>query len=172
MLTIIAQIIGIFAMLFHILAFQFKSNKNVLLCFGAGSLLFSLNYFLLGGLSGAGFNLINIFRSATAVNKKTHNNVFFGITCLLYLMVAILTYDNPWTIVLLLAQLVATYSLWYKDGAFIRRAQISFVSPVWLINNIFVTFTVGGIICEAFSILSALVSFIRYGKNGFINLER
>lgn len=167
MVVYIAQIIGIIAMMFSVFSFQCKKNRNLILALGIGSFLFSLNFMLLGAYSSAGFNLTNIFRSASYMGKKTHNNVFFVLVCLSYIVIAILTFDHPWTAALLLAQLVSTYSMWYKDGAFIRKAQLFFVSPIWLINNVFITFTIGGIICEAFTIISAIVSFIRFGKNGF-----
>lgn len=167
MTNLAAQIIGIVAMLFNILSFQCKKNKHLMLMLGAGSVLFSLNYILIGAYAGAGFNLINILRSIFVVNKKTHNNKMFVSVCVLYMLTAAVTFENLWTLILLSSQFVATYVMWYKDGAVIRKLQTFYVSPIWLINNIFVSFTIGGIICEVFVIASALISFVRYGKNGF-----
>ena len=167
MTVIIAQIIGIIAMLFNILSFQCKKKNHLILVLGMGSLLFSVNFLLLGSPSGAGLNLINIFRAATFMNKKTHNNIFFAVCCILYIAVAVFTYESLWTMMLLLSQLVATYAIWYKDGGYVRKAQFFCISPIWLINNAFVTFTIGGIICEAFTIISVLISFVRFGKEGF-----
>lgn len=164
---LVAQGIGILAMLFNIFSFQCKKNKHLVLMLGTGSLLFSLNYILLGSFAGAGFNIGNILRSVAVLNQKTKTNVLFGIICLFYTAVAAFTFESIWTLVLLASQLAATYAIWYKDGAFIRKVQFFFVSPTWLINNLFMTFTIGGIICEVFTIASVIVSFIRYGKDGF-----
>ena len=163
-MQILAQAIGIIAMIFNIGSFQCKKSKHLIAAIGMGSLLFSVNYMLIGAFASAGFNIINILRSVFVINRKTHNNVFFVIVCALCIAVAVSTYENVWTLVLLVAQLVATFAMWYKDGGFIRKAQFFCVSPIWLTNNIFVSFTIGGIICELFTIVSVLVSFIRFGK--------
>lgn len=164
---LVAQGIGILAMLFNIFSFQCKKNKHLMLMLGTGSLLFAVNYLLLGSLAGAGFNVVSILRSVAVLKKKTAAPVLFAAICGLFVAVGILTYESVWTLVLLAAMLAATWAMWYKDGAMIRKVQFFFVSPVWLINNIFMTFTIGGIICEVFTILSVIVSFIRYGKDGF-----
>lgn len=70
MTEIAAQLVGIIAMAFNIGSFQCKKNKNLLLALGTGSLLFSVNYVLLGAFASAGFNMMNILRSAFAINKK------------------------------------------------------------------------------------------------------
>ena len=167
MIGIVAQIIGIIAMAFNILSFQCKKTERLALVMGIGSLLFSTNYLLVEAYASAGFNVVNLLRSASVANKKLHNKVMFGVVCALYIIVTALTFENWWTIVLLIAQLVATFVLWFKNGAVIRKVQFFFVSPIWLINNIFFAFTIGGIICELFTIASVIVSLIRYGKDGF-----
>ncbi len=167
MLPIVAQIIGIIAMTFNILSFQCKKTERLALVMGIGSLLFSTNYLLVEAYASAGFNIVNLVRSASVANKKIHNNVMFGVVCVLYIIVTLFTFENWWTIVLLVTQLIATFVLWFKNGAVIRKVQFFFVSPIWLINNIFFAFTIGGIICELFTIASVIVSLIRYGKDGF-----
>lgn len=163
----IAQIIGILAMGVNILSFQCKRSKNLLLAQGVGSLMFSLNYILLGDVASAGFNIVNIARSAGGVSKKGHNKFFFAVVCMMYTLVAVFTYKSLWSFAVLFAQIAGTYAMWYKDGAFVRRNQFFVISPIWLINNLWVTFTIGGILCEVFTLTSVIISFIRYGKNGF-----
>lgn len=166
-MIVIAQAISIIAMAFNILSFQCKRNRNLIMMIGAGSLLFSVSFMMLGDFSSAGFNLVNIFNSTAYLNKKTHNNVFFSMVYVLYILVAIFAYKTPWTIVLLFAQLASAFAQWHRSGAFIRKTHFLFVSPAWLINNIFITFSIGGIICELFMIASVLISFIRFRKSGF-----
>ncbi len=48
----------------------------------------------------------------------------------------------------------------------IRTVRLFAVTPAWLAYNITV-FSLDGIICEGFNIISIIISFIRYGKNGF-----
>ena len=167
MLPLIAQGVGIVAMLFNIFSFQCKKNKHLVLMLGTGSLLFAVNYLLLGSLVSAGFNVVSILRSVAVLKKKTTAPSLFVAICALFIVVGALAYESVWTLILLSAMLASTWAMWFKDGAVIRKVQFFFVSPIWLINNIFVAFTIGGIICEVFTILSVLVSFVRYGKDGF-----
>lgn len=166
-ITIIAQGCGILAMIVKIVSFQWKSNKSLNIAVGIASLLFALNYGLIGALASAGFNLINIFRAVAITNEKTHTNIFFGLTCALYAIITVFTFDGWWTLVLLFSQIMMTHSLWYGNGVYIRGVQFLIGSPIWLINNSVVSFTIGGIACEVFTLVSIIISFIRYGKDGF-----
>ena len=78
--------------------------------------------------------------------------------------------DNPFQIFLS----ALTYStlelmtvlMWRGNGKHIRYGQFFVSSPSWIIHNIF-NFSLGGILCEVFMMLSVVISFIRYGKDGF-----
>ena len=161
-----AQIIGIVAMCINIMSFQCKKNRNLFMMIGVGSLLFSVNFLMLGAYVSAVYNIISILRSALTLNEKLFTKKYFYMLCVLYVVATIFAYDNPWSIVLFAAQIVQTYTMWFKDGAVIRKAQICFISPAWLINNVIV-FSIGGILCELFVICSAIVSFLRFKKSGF-----
>lgn len=67
----------------------------------------------------------------------------------------------------MIAQIAGTYAIMFRSGTFIRNMRLFFVSPVWLINNTVMCFTVGGIICEIITMVSIVISFIRYRKTGF-----
>ena len=165
MLAVMAQIFGIIGMVFNISSFQCKKQVQLITILGLGSFMFSLNFLMIGAFAGAGFNLLNILRSVCILKKKSQNHILFGIVCVLYVIVAAITFDTFWTVVLLVSQLAATYSMWYRNGNFIRLAQLFCVSPIWLLNNLFVSFSLGGIICEAFTIVSVIVSLYRFRKN-------
>lgn len=160
MTEIIAQIFGIMGMFFNIFSFQCKKNTHLIAVLGMGSLMFSLNYLLVGAFAGAWFNIINILLSVCVINKRTHNNPMFVLVCALYIFVSVFAYDGVWTLVLLFSQLAKTFAMWYKNGGFIRKTQLFCISPIWLINNMLV-FSIGGIICEVFTIISVIVSFFR-----------
>ncbi len=167
-MVIIAQIIGIVAMIINILSFQCKKNRNLFIMIGIGSILFSVNFLMLGAYASAVYNVISIIRSSFTLksDKKLQNKYTFAFLCVLYVVGMVLTYTNPWSIVLFIAQIVQTFAMYFTDGGVIRKSQIFFVSPVWLINNIIV-FSIGGILCEAFIIASAVISYFRFRKTGF-----
>lgn len=163
-IPVLAQVMGIIGMFFNIFCFQCKKKNNLVIAQSIGSSCFVCNYLLIGGYTSAGMNVINIVRSVSIVNKKTHNNIFFLVICLLSLAMAVITYSGIWTIVLMFSQLAMTFAMWYKDNNFIRILQFFFVSPVWLINNVFFSFSIGGIICEIFTMISVMFAFIRFRK--------
>lgn len=167
MTEIIAQIISIAAMALNIFSYQCKKDRHLLLMMGGSSIMFAISFMLLGSSVSAGYNLINVVRFAAILNKRTRSDFMFWLICIAYTLVGVLAYDGPWGIALLASQYIGTYATWYRGGAFIRKAQFFVLSPIWLINNSLIVFSVGGILCESFAIVSVIVSFIRYGKNGF-----
>ena len=171
MIDIIAQAIGIVAMVFSISSFQCKKDKSLLLMLAIGCTLFSVNYIMLGSYAAAAFNIINVIRSLIRINPKLSNIYTLIFICLLYIGVTIPTYDNWWTLMLLTTQITSSIAIWYFDGGVLRIHQGVFASPVWLINNIFISRTIGGTLCEIFSLTSIVVSLIRYGKNGFEKVD-
>ncbi len=165
-MEVIAQVISIVAMFINIMSFQCKKNRNLFIMIGIGSLLFSVSFLMLGAYISAIYNIISIIRSSLALNKKFFTKTSFYLLCVLYVVGTIFAYDNLWSIVLFVAQIVQTYTMWFKDGSIIRKSQYYFVSPVWVINNIIV-FSIGGILCELFVMTSAFISYLRYRKTGF-----
>lgn len=70
------------------------------------------------------------------------------------------------SVVTTLIQLIETCALMTRNGRIIRMAQVCVISPVWLVNN-FLTGSIGGVVTEVFGIGSVILSFLRYGMNGF-----
>ena len=158
----LAQIVSIIGMIVSILSFQCKSTKKLCLMQACSSTLFGISYIMLGAYTGAVSNGINIFRGTLygLAPKKTRTVVCF---CLIaaYSVGAILTYQNVFSIILLVAQVSGSISMWYNNGKVLRIVQLAIISPIWLAYNI-IYFNVGGILCECFCIISVIVSMIRY----------
>lgn len=168
-----AQIFGIAGFLFAIFSFQSKKNKIFFVFQGLSGLMFFMNFMLIGATSAALFNLVNLIRGIlfSKNDKKVSKLV---ITDTLYTVCFIfslsLITDELFQIFLSALTYFALFTMsifmWKGNGKHIRYYQFAVVSPVWLIHNIF-NFTLGGILCEVFNMLSVIVSFIRYGKDGF-----
>ena len=163
------QITGIVAMVAIILSFQCKSNKKLTLVYGMGATLFAVSYFMLGQPSAALYNIISAMFSIMCLKNSSKTKLNFGIIVALFVVATYFTYENWWSIILLSAVIASAYSMMFKSGFFIRNIRFFYVSPVWLINNIIMCFTIGGIICEVITMTSVIVSFIRYRKTGFDN---
>ena len=87
----------------------------------------------------------------------------------LFVIATYFTYENWWSLVLMTAVVATAYSMMFKSGAFIRNIRFFFISPIWLVNNTIMCFTIGGLICEIITMTSVILSFIRYRKTGFEN---
>lgn len=166
--TIIYQILGILAGTCNIVSFQFKKTK-ILLAFQliAGALCV-VHFFLVRAWAGMLLNVLVCARSIFYISKKNLkiNIIVCSILCLLTVgvgLVSTLLLGEIFyiAIIVTVAQLVGTIALATQNSKVIRLFQLFIVSPCWMFNNIFY-FSIGGIISEAFNMISALVSYIRF----------
>lgn len=172
-IQIIAQIFGIFGLIFNVLSYQMKENKKVALVQGIGGLLFFINYAMIGAVAGALLNIATLMRgilfakNTKKVWKLVVVEVFIiGSTGYAVVMNMGDGLQIALSLLIGIAILGVSFFMWYGDGKKLRYFQSFVSSPAWMIHNIF-NFTLGGIICEALNMLSVAVSFIRFGKKGF-----
>ena len=157
----IPQAISIAAMAFQIISFQFKKNKTYLILQGTG------------GYASALINLIGVFKSFTFAspnNKKLFRRNYMYLFIALYIVatvgITIVTKQFDWlSYVILFAQITGTVAIWTDSARIIRIAQLSIISPAWLLNNS-IHFSIGGILCHIFMVVSIIISVVRYGWDG------
>lgn len=173
--ALVAQILGIAGMTMNILSFMQKSQKRIIVMqlFGGG--LFALNYLLLGSATGAMLNVVAVIRALVYSNKEKfhaeHRGWFYGF-CTSFVLIYILTFaafgkaPTPanFAIELLpvVSMMIATYAFSLKNAAQVRKLGLVYC-PMWLVYNCFV-FSIGGILCEAFSICSIFVGYLRHDR--------
>ncbi len=172
---ITAQIFGIIGLVLTAWSYQEKSNKKFFIKQGLAGLMFCINFFLIGAISAALFNITNLVRGSL-LSKNDYKSwriiliEFLYTVCFLFALSTII--GNPFQIFLSSLTFVAlammSVFMWQGNGKYIRYAQFFFVSPAWIIHNVF-NFSLGGLLCEIFCMLSVVISFIRYGKDGFEN---
>lgn len=172
-LKITAQCFGIAGLIFSALSFQEKNNKKFFVKQGLSGFMFFLNFLMIGAIAAALFNLTNVIRGGLFAKKEKNLSkliivevlytacFIFSLTVTkidaLQLFLSVLTF---------LSLVVMSVFMWKGNGKHIRYVQFTFSSPSWIIHNIF-NFTLGGILCEVFAMMSVIVSFIRFGKDGF-----
>ncbi len=159
-MEIIAQILSIIGMIGTIFAFQIKKTSHFCIMTVFTCSLFAISYLLLGSPTSAIINLVCAVRGILASNSKTKKNLSFVIVCLAIIGATAFTFKGILSVLVCVAELVGTYAMWYANEIGIRKFRIFIQSPLWLINNICV-FTIGGIICELFSMVSAIIFWIR-----------
>jgi len=168
-MEIIAQILSIIGMIGTVLAFQIKSKSRFCFATMCTCTLFAASYCLFGicGTTGAftsaGVNLICAGRGAFASYSKTRTKPWFALICVLLITVAVFTYDGIMSIFICFAELLATFSMWFTREITIRRLRYAVISPIWLVNNWRIG-SIGAVICEIFSIISAIIFCIRMKK--------
>lgn len=177
---IIAQIVGIFAMLFNILSYQGKKQKTVIAMqlFGAG--LFAINYLMLGATVGGVLNIIGTVRAIVFLFKdklKTDRLPWLIAFVVSFVAVYILNFTlfgkeptvfNLTVEILPVIGMVAlTVGYRLKNAADVRKCGLV-SSPSWLIYNIVVG-SWGAIICEVFTLISIVVGMLRHDKKSCKN---
>ena len=172
---IIAQIFGLIGLVIIVSSFQCKKNRNFFLLQGIGSFAFVINFLLINAYAGALFNLTNLIRGLlfSKEDKKVWKLVLvLTLYTVCFAFSIFLSWGNTFMIFIAslpyVTLMVMSVLMWLSDGKYIRYFQVTLMSPAWIIHNIF-NFSLGGILCESFNMVSTIVSFIRYGKDGFEN---
>ena len=171
-IEIIAQIIGIFAMIANCLSYQQKKDTTLFVFQLVGSSLFAVNYFLLGALSGAILNIVAVIRALIFIKKDKFNArhpawlvAFIALYITSYILIFTVFGKEPTVpnliieLLPVLAMIIANVSFRYADAKMVRRFGI-FASPLWLTYNI-VNVAIGAIICETLNIFSIIVGMFR-----------
>lgn len=169
---IVAQGIGIVAMLFNILSYQQKSSRGVITMQLFGGALFAVNFFMLGAIMGGLLNVIAVFRAIVYSNKekfKAGSKAWIYFFIALYVASYLLTFTvfgKAFTLgaailelLPVIAMTAATFGFYVNKAAFIRKMGL-ICCPSWLIYNI-CNLAVGAIVCEAVSICSVIIGIIR-----------
>lgn len=169
---VIAQIIGIIAMVFNISSYQFKEQKRVIACQLIGSGLFSIHFFMLGAYIGGLLNAIALVRAIVFLRKdifKTERIEWLIGFIVVYVLSYVLTFMvfgkefnvlNAFIEVLPVVGMTAMTIAFRSKSTKVTRLAGLVSSPSWLVYNI-VNFAIGAICCEVFSLISIIVGLIR-----------
>ncbi len=172
MYDFIAQALGILGMAANIVGFQFKSKKNILICQFVGSALFSVNMFMLGAVTGGIMNILGIARALVYMKKERIripiwivNLAFISTYLIFYVLVFTLFGLEPSTknLIFEFFPIIAMSSMTLAfSGNSARTIRLTGLinSPCWLVYNC-VNLAIGGILCEAFGLVSIITSLIR-----------
>ena len=171
---LVAQAFGIAGMTLNAVSYQAKSQRNIILLQLFGGAFFIVNMFMLQAYMGALLNAIGVVRAAVYANKDKIRNL--KLCCSLFIGAFLLSYVAVFTVfqkeftafniiveLLPLAAMTAmTIAFSLPSAQTVRRFAL-FSSPCWLIYNC-INLSVGGILCESFSIVSAITALIRTNR--------
>lgn len=134
MLFILAQILGIVVLLITIISIQFKTKERILICQIIANSLLAVQYFLLNALTGGVVASINVIRCLIFYYYKKKNKKPSIILLSLFIIVAvvsgILTWQNGFSIIPIIATIVFTYGLW-QDNVKVTRICTAITAGNW-----------------------------------------
>ncbi len=174
-MDVFAQAVGVVAMCFSVLSFQQKKRRNILILQIVGTLLFFVNFLMLGQYIGAILNLLGCARYILFLHKDklhTDNNLWLAIFTALYLGAYVLCFtvfgEEP-TLPNLALQILPVLGMIFGHLAFrssdpAKIRKISLASSIsWLIFNSIVV-AIGAILCEAFNMFSIFIAMARFDR--------
>lgn len=153
-----AQIVGLIATAFIIVAYSFKNDTSYRAIASAGGFLFSLHFFMLGAFAGSAVNLINGFRSISAIHfHKSKKLMLFFMA--LYIFSAFFVVEEFIDALPFLNGLLGAYAIFQLSGIRMRLVMLV-VSGMWMAYNI-IFMSIGGIITECFVLTSNCITIYR-----------
>ena len=168
----IAQALGIISIILNIVLVQFKTKEKILIGMIISNLVAAMQFFLLNAITGGIISLINVIRCIVFYMFKKENKKPSILVLLIFEIIVfvsgIISWQNIWSILPIIATATYTYGIWQDDVLKIKyiSAIIGFEWSIYdIIVRAYVSF-VQGII----QIISAIVAIIRYKspkmKNG------
>ena len=150
---IISQVLVSISYAFSIGTYLVKSHKMMLVTNLISIFFLALSYVFLSAWSGFAANCVCIVRTIilivqlTFFSEKTSRKCDIAILVILFalcIVVGIITYSHPLSILPIIATLFYTYSIWQKNN-FVYKVLGVPVSVLWLLYNIFVGSIFGAI---------------------------
>lgn len=160
---IIAQGMTIIGSILLSITFFTKDKKLILILSCLSTVMYCINYLLLGAYTGMIMNLVAMFRVVWFyINEKLEkdNEYISLIVCSILIVVSgIITYASWADILVILAMVLYTYSVWQKSIAFYRWSGIA-CSIGWIIYN-FLCSALFANITEAIMMVVKIVGIIK-----------
>ena len=165
-LRTIGQIIGFASTALFILSFQIKENKKLFFMQLLSFAISTAHYFMIGAITGSGIMLGNVLRCVVMYFYNDKDWARWKVWPVLlvagYVTNTVLTWNTWLSILPLIGTLACTYGCWSRNPRTIRMANLLLGSPTWLVYDI-VLGSISASIMESLTILSILISIIRYG---------
>ena len=161
-MDVAVQLIGGFGILASLISFQCKKHNSILCFRTLNEAIFAIQYLMLGAYTGAVMNVIGCFRNmifTKQISKGKRTTVATVIFAVIFFVFGILTWQGVKSILIIVAKMLSTVAYGNKNTTVVR--SIIFITCTsWLIYN-YCVFSVAGVICEAFTLISLLIGIIR-----------
>lgn len=162
---ITAQIVGIIAVATFLISYQLKKRSHIIAVNATSSVLYVLQYILLGAFEGAAIDVLSTVATVTAHRKHTkfiskYQTAIIIILNLAFVVAGLRLYKNVFSLFPIIGAMLQTSAFWISNETKIRC--VSFLgAPFWLVYN-FVSQAYGATIGSALSIVSIGLAIYRY----------
>jgi hypothetical protein len=160
----LVQIVGFIAVCFTCALFQVNSRRAMLAIGMIGGLLYATHFILLGALTGAALNLLNILKAGifyryNGLRRPAWIPYFFiGTT----VVIGIATWHGFQSLLPVAAGCAATFAFWQLNTQRIRRLAL-IAPPCWFAYNIIVG-SYPGMLSEIVNVSSNAIAQYRFDR--------
>lgn len=165
-MRIVAQIIGLLAMVLMIASYQAR-RRGILFMQMASSALWVVHFFMLGSVPAACLNALVIPRNLLYAQKErwafVRHIAFPCCTATVFLTAGCLTYTKPVDILPMAAMVISSFALYLNRENLLRACSLS-VSLLWMVYDAQAG-SIPGALCELITILSIFVALARHRKD-------
>ena len=165
MMDILAQVVGVFGLVFALSSFQLKKRKHIMLFQMLASMMFSAQFFMLGAFTGGCMDLISFVRTLifSNNNKKWASSKWWLVGFIVVMIVTgIMTWQDGWSIFAILGSILSTVALWMKKEKHIRMVSLT-VGPCWIVYGI-VTGAYTSVLNEVLALASIVIGMLRHDR--------
>ena len=162
---IIGQILGITATLIAFISYQCREQKKLLLLQTFSTACNCLSYLFLGASSGFVLNIVCMVRNVVYYIFRSNAKVSTISGWLLAAVIGVLgafSWQGPVSLLIIVALAANTVFMSMRNPQLLR-ISILFTCSLILLYNVFV-FSIGGILNEGVSIVSAAIGIVRFAK--------
>ena len=160
---ILAQICGLLGALSMLVSNWQRTRNKVLTFLIFDSLLYFVQYILLGAFSGAFTNIVGLFRTIIFKYKDRYkvlgSRMVLLIILAIYILIGVLTYDGVTSIFPVVASILYSVVLWQDDVKKIRLGTAVMILS-WLIYNLAVGAYLSAVV-EGILLISSITAIVK-----------
>lgn len=163
-----ALIIGLCAVFFCLLCYQFKNRKAIIACNVFSRVLYVTQYVLLGALEGAAMDLSAIPASMVASRKQSpfvarHKRVFWLAGNLTVILIGLVFWEDLTSLLPIVGVLFEINALWMTKEKHIRLVSLA-STPFWMSYNA-LSGAWGSVLGNVLMVGSILSAMYRHDRN-------
>jgi len=167
------QGIGLVGTVLYFLSYQCRSNRSLFRVQFLSYVFYTVHLVLLGAITGGVSYIINTIRSFCLGSKSAFlkSRTMCFILCALQLAALGLTWSGPVSLLPVVANIASTLGGYTHNPKKVRLAGMLINSPLWIVYDIIVG-SWAGILDEAVSEMSMVISILRYGWKNLDHTEQ